>query len=185
MSSTSRQGTRVLFSGSSLLRPLLPGPSPPSPTPASPPPFRVLLERDQTPLPIDAGLRPCGKGCKVTSDTELVSCAEPGYPRCLSGGRADSGDFGAGHYVRTALLALPGSRGARLRLRGSQWLPCPLGRLTLQSSLGGVVGRGELLLPPSLVEGARGGRSGTGASVRAWRPRRGWVPGARVRKLGH
>lgn len=49
----------------------------------------------------------------MTSATVLASCAGPGYLRRLSAGCADSGDFGAGHYVRTALLALPGGRGAR------------------------------------------------------------------------
>ncbi|XP_010957857.1 MAGUK p55 subfamily member 2 isoform X1 [Camelus dromedarius] len=58
----------------------------------------MLLERDQTLLPIDAGPRPRGESSKVTSGTELVSCAGPWYPSGLSRVCADSGDFGARHY---------------------------------------------------------------------------------------
>ncbi|XP_015106026.3 MAGUK p55 subfamily member 2 isoform X2 [Vicugna pacos] len=58
----------------------------------------MLLERDQTLLSIDAGPRPRSESSKVTSGTELVSCAGPGCPRGLSRVCADIGDFGARHY---------------------------------------------------------------------------------------
>lgn len=113
----------------------------------------------------------------MTSGTELV--AKLRYPRGLFGGCADSGDFGAGHYVRTALLALPGVGGARQRLRGSRWPPPdPLGGQHLNLPWEGVLGRGALLLP---LPGSGGGGSGSGARVRVWRPERGSVPGEKSR----
>lgn len=79
----------------------------------------------------------------MTSGTELVSCAGTEYQRGLAGDRADSGDFRAHHYVRTALLTLSGGGGARQTLLGAPWLPSLLGRLTPQSSLGEGPGKGR------------------------------------------
>lgn len=121
----------------------------------------------------------------MTSGTELVSCAGTGYERGLSGGCADSGDFRARHYVRTALLSLPGGEGARQRLLGTLWLPGLLGRLTSQSSLGEGPWKGRAPYSSSQAgAGDAGWHQGPALGSRDLGGDRCQERGARVRKLG-
>ena len=78
----------------------------------------------------------------MTSGTELVSCEGPGRPVGFSGGCADSGDFGARHYVRTALLALPGVGAQDRGCVGPLGSPATSGGQHLNLSWEGVLGRG-------------------------------------------
>lgn len=159
-------------------RTLPPGVFPPSPTPVPSPSFRDAARENQMQLSLDAGLRLCGGGSKVTSGTEVVSCAESRYPRGLSGGCAGwGGDFESRHYVRTALLALPAEGELGLRPGGVGLAPCPSRGQHLNLLWKGGPGNGQLSSPPRL-EGEGG--SGSGARVKAW----GLWRGSRVRKLG-
>jgi hypothetical protein len=82
-------------------------------------------------LSLDAGLRLCGGGSKVTSGTEVVSCAESRYPRGLSGGCAG---WGGGLRIpalrKNRAVSASGGGGARIEAwRG--WLgTLPLKRPT-------------------------------------------------------
>lgn len=111
-------------------------------------------------------------------------------PECRAaspGDCADSGDFGARHYVRTVLLALPGVGAQDGGCVGPLGSPATLGieieANTPQSLLGRVLRRGVLLLR---LPGCRG-RVWVGGRTRIWRLGNGSVTGSEesgARKLG-
>ena len=72
----------------------------------------------------------------------------PECPCGFSGDCADSGDFGAGHYVRTALLALPGVGAQDGGCVGPLGCPATLGGQHLNLSWEGVLRRGSAAASP-------------------------------------
>lgn len=95
----------------------------------------------------------------MTSGTERVSCSGRWCPCGLSRGCADSGDFRARHYVRIALLALPGVGAQDRDCVGPRGSPATLGDQHLNPSWEGVLGRGCAAASASqVVEGAGLGR---------------------------